>query len=197
MLVCCCGVGGTGKTVAVKAFLERNPTWTLLPSIVRDYYALRGVASEGDYLRYMPPEGRYEFQIGLLEYYMHTTENAVGLSSPARNFIMDRSAFDHVAYCVYAHPDMDAAQLEAAMAFGRRFRLLDPVVMWFPYPVSWTGTGAAEDGFRSTGYGKNFVVCSIMERVLRDLNPGRTTVVREGTPDERARIMELRAGVAP
>lgn len=189
-LICFTGTGGTGKTTAMRAFLEPRPGWLHKPSVVREYYALRGVASEAEYLRpdWGSPEDRFEFQIGLLEYFIRTTADFLR-DNPGRPVIMDRSAFCHVAYCVYANPGAGIGQLNRALsyaeAFAAKFR---PTCVYFPYPAPWSGTAAAEDGFRRTDCGKDFAVSSMMLAVLTRHYPRfRTAPVLP--PERRAELI--------
>lgn len=191
----CVGVGGTGKTTAVEA-LQKIADVRPMPSIVRSYYASRGVASEADYLR-SPPGDRFAFQVGLLDHYTATTEEFLAAADGAA-VVADRSAFDHIAYCIYASPELSAAQLEQALSYASRFMRLRPVPVFFPFPVSWAMGAAAEDGFRATHVGKNFAVDAIMRRVLRDYYPYHHVVV-DGSPAARAWFLDavLRGGETP
>ena len=158
-----------------------------LPSIVRAYYASRGVTSEMEYLR-APPADRYEFQLGLLDYYMASLLDALGRLDDAHGLILDRSAFDHIAYAVYAHPGATMDQITRIMEFGLRFAALRPIVAFFPYPTSWTGRGITEDGFRATEVGKDYAIDALMRRVLQGQYPSYR-VVTEAPPEERAKFL--------
>ena len=187
MLIGMCGVGGTGKTTAVNELLKLIPDLAFQPSIVRRFYELRGVKSEVEYFRTMREDERLDFQVDLLDYYMRTTVEFVE-AHPGQDVILDRTAFDHVAYAVYSNPSMSLGRLYSIMAYAEHFGKLDPLVFRFPYPVPWTGTAAAEDGFRKTDVGKNWLVDCAMQRVTRTYAPD-AVLVPMGLPAERAAAM--------
>lgn len=191
-LVCFCGTGGTGKTSAMRAFLEAyntnpdDPRWLVKPSIVREYYSLRGVRDEAEYLS--PGWGgdadRFEFQIGLLDYYMQTTAKFLD-DNPDDHVVMDRSAFDHVAYCLISNMTGSIEDIRRALSYADRFAALRPALFFFPYPAPWTGAGVTEDGFRKTDAGKDYVVSALMRAVLQDHYRHHYAMIG-GSPQERA-----------
>lgn len=188
-LLGCCGVGGTGKTVTIEALLRLRSDVVFLPSIVRAYYASRGVTNEIEYHRTMNEEDRFEFQIGLLRHFMETTRERLRTALDTHHVVMDRSVFDHIAYSIYAHPNMTADQLKTSLSFAEPYLELDPRVVYFNYPTSWSWGDATEDGFRATGIGKNFVLDATMRHLLHTHINSRLIVLPEASIENRARIL--------
>lgn len=192
-LVTFCGVGGTGKTVTMDALRKKRPDVVTLPSIVRGYYASRGVENEIEYHRTMKAADRFGFQIGLLEHYMASTRE--GVMTANGPVVMDRSVFDHIAYSLYADPDLSAYQLRHALSFGDAFLLMAPRVVYFPYPTEWTLQGSAtEDGFRATGIGKNYMLNATMLHLLQKFLGSNFIAMPEVDIDTRAEMVAALIG---
>lgn len=185
-LICFCGVGGTGKTTVAQTLLARHPSFLFKPSIVREFYASQGVTTEGAYLA-MPPKERFRFQLNLLRYYIDSTKEAMKALDTYDVLVMDRSAHDHTAYCIYGYPDMSQAELTEVLEIGKESqRRLRPQLVYFPFPVPWQD--AIADGFRATGVGKNYALAAIMKNITREYGALELPI---SSVDERVRLIEM------
>mgnify|MGYP001171568144 CR=1 FL=1 len=212
-LYCFAGSGATGKTSVVEALLKskRAGSGTLYhPSIVREYYASRGVAHEASF-HLMGIRERAEFQVGLLRHYMIELRKCLVSNAgreSVRRVVCDRSVFDHVAYMLYGSGELVTQAMwdDEIVPLIDDFRRLCPVIFHLPYPTGWPEESAV-DGFRHRVFVKDFIVDSLIRRLSRDGGGGggaehyelptwysiteRTSMVCEHIEDE-----SNRAGVA-
>lgn len=176
-LYCFAGAGATGKTTLAKELLLAAPDTHYHQSIVRQYYAQNGIGSEADF-HTMDVDTRARFQIGLLRYYMVTLE-AVLVRTTSPRVVCDRSVFDHVAYMLFGSGEMLSqnmwdAEIEPIMT---EFCSLNPRVFHLPYPTGWPEETAV-DGFRHRVFAKDYIVDSLIRRLLAEhgTEGGRTGV---------------------
>lgn len=173
-LYCFSGAGATGKTTLVKELLEIAPGTHYHASIVRSYYAANGIADEAAFHK-LDMDARARFQIGLLQHYMAELRRCLvwrGNKRESANVVRvvcDRSVFDHAAYMLYGSGelvslDMWERQIEPIMT---QFCQLNPIVFHLPYPTGWPEE-TATDGFRYRMFAKDFIVDSVIQRLLRE-----------------------------
>ena len=173
-LYCFAGSGATGKTSVVEALLKskRAGSGTLYhPSIVRDYYASRGVANEASF-HLMGIRERAEFQIGLLRHYMIELRKCLVANAgreSVQRVVCDRSVFDHVAYMLYGSGELVTQAMwdTEIVPLMDDFRRLCLVIFHLPYPTGWPEESAV-DGFRHRVFAKDFIVDSLIRRLLKD-----------------------------
>jgi len=170
-LICFAGAGGTGKTSVVEMLEKRYNNSSadgatnaeIHRSIVRPYYASRGVSSETDFLS-RDPEFRASFQMGLLAYYMSELQRCIR-ESAARTILCERSAFDHFAYTLYGSRELlTQADMVTLRGLLRSFCDLHPLVFYLPYPTPWDDQGA--DGFRAREVAKDTIIDSVIHRQI-------------------------------
>lgn len=167
-IVCCAGVGGTGKTEVIKALAGRIPGAVVLPSVAREYYAMQGIENETAYLENVPPERRFRFQYGMLQHYMVSLQTRLAeLPADTCVALMDRSVYDHMAYAICADINMSFAEYDAIMAFGSMFTKFGAAVYYFPYPASWIREREADDGFRSGKVGRDLMINAVLLQLLQ------------------------------
>lgn len=184
-LVCMTGAGGTGKTTVLKALKSLVPRIEEHGSIVREFYASRGLTNEREFHRMTAAERR-DFQLDLFDYYVESLESAVkNAKSPV--VVCDRSVFDHYAYTLYGtREQLNEDGLDRLEWGVARFKALNPDVYYFPYPAPWSYTLETEDGFRAVEPAKDLIIDAV---IFRQLN--KHVIVWSGTvgmniPERRA-----------
>jgi AAA domain len=169
-LVCFTGAGGTGKTSLVGGLADllkaHGKNVFIHQSITREFYAIRGVSSETDFLK-MSPEDRHEFQMALFEYYNSKLVFFINSTdADSENYILsERSVFDHIAYTIYGSRESITSVDIAYMNIRTRdFLDLKPLVMYLPYPTPWDHLGA--DGFRAREVAKDTIIDALITKQL-------------------------------
>lgn len=172
-LICFAGAGGTGKTSIVNKLHSRlssdadgvEPACVIHRSIVREFYASKGVPDEASFLA-MSASDRAEFQLALYDYYINKLEECCLEEKNNKKIVLcERSIFDHFAYSVYGSRELlDAEGLKALEAGVRRFKALKPAVFYLPYPTPWDHLAA--DGFRSRELAKDTIVDALIYKQL-------------------------------
>lgn len=172
-LICFAGAGGTGKTSVVDKLHSRissdkdgvEPACVIHRSMVREFYASRGVTSEAGFLNLAPKE-RLEFQLALYTYYISKLEECVhSLEAKGRVVLCERSIFDHFAYTLYGSRELFSDHGMKLLEDGvRRFKNLSPCVFYLPYPTPWDHLAA--DGFRARELAKDTIVDALIFKLL-------------------------------
>lgn len=161
-----CGTGATGKTWLAKR-LEFHLHAKYSASVVRGFYAFKGIKDEKVYQETLSPEDKLAFQFELFDYYLQKTEDAIRENKENGNYltIFDRSPFDHLAYTLYnagslMHSDNLKRYQEyeqKAYAFLYRNSL---ALFYMPYPNP--NVEQVEDGFRKVDYTKDTIVDALI-----------------------------------
>lgn len=172
-LICFAGAGGTGKTSVVNNLHSRitsdadgvEPACIIHRSIVREFYATRGVADEASFLSMSAPQ-RAEFQLALYDYYITKLEEFCADAAKTEKVVLcERSIFDHFAYTVYGSRELLNGDGMKVLEDGiRRFKVLHPCVFYLPYPTPWDHLAA--DGFRARELAKDTIVDALIYKLL-------------------------------
>jgi hypothetical protein len=132
-------------------------------SIVREFYAKQGVASEAHFLA-MPLEARYTFQLDLYDYYLEALEAFVQETTKGV-ILCERSVFDHFAYTLCGTGTLLTKEdLEHLWHGVRRFTELKPSTFYLPYPTPWDANG--NDGFRAREVAKDTLIDAMIAKLL-------------------------------
>lgn len=193
-LFCFCGTGGTGKTVTLEALKRKRPEFGYFSSISREYYAKHGITSQQTATEQMNPRQHFDFQLGMLQYYVESTRDRLAGKSGVAVF--ERSVVCHAAYCIESYPLMDHADYLFITGIVDMFlRDFKPTIFYFPYPCSWTGDPNTDDGFRVAGpvVGKNLILNSLMLWML-NVRRGLFVPVPEGRIESRADMISTVIG---
>ena len=163
-LVCLAGAGGTGKTSVIgelaKLLEGRCTVW---PSIVRSFYAERGVVNEADFLS-RDERFRKKFQMELYAHYF-TALSQRQLVCETPYLLCDRSLFDHYAYTMYGcRGQLASVDVGALNEIREMFLRLHPVIGYLPYPTPWDEQAA--DGFRARVLDKDYIVDALIYKGL-------------------------------
>lgn len=163
-LVCFAGAGGTGKTSLANGVKELLPNVEIHRSVVREFYAKCGVATETAF-QAKPPEWRKGFQNELLEYYITELTDALQRSK-ADYLVCERSVFDHIAYTIYGSRELyDTEMHNLATRRIHWFAKLKPLVIYLPYPTPWDHLAA--DGFRDRSMAKDLIIDALIKTMLQ------------------------------
>jgi AAA domain len=189
-----CGAGGVGKTSVLDGVRARFPgdKIHIVGSIVRQFYADRGVATEAAFWD-LPEVERHDFQSALMVAYLGHLEAEVARAT-APIVLCDRSIYDHLGYCLY-HGSLQITRAswdETIHTLIRRFEALMPAVVYFPLP-SWWSEKTASDGFRRNTFGKEIVIDATMAQLVRQHHGGPDVVMPSAASiDERVdRLMTV------
>lgn len=164
------GSGGVGKTTLAKKFIERNPKWLLVPSIVRSVSAELGISSEKELLD-LPIEKRKEVQTKLFtahalnfeEIAIDCQKNKVAQKYPdVEGFIFDRTLIDHFCYVMYhCHQILGKEEiLSFLQSIEFQLSIIDHA-FYLPFLISSFST---QDEFRHVNYSKDFIIDCLMQR---------------------------------
>jgi hypothetical protein len=143
-----------------------EPASIIHRSIVREFYATRGVPNEGAFLA-LAAVKRRDFQLALYTYYISKLEECVeeAKASETGLVLCERSIFDHYAYTIYGSRELlDAEGVKVLEDGVRRFKVLRPHVFYLPYPTPWDHLAA--DGFRARELAKDTIVDALIYRQL-------------------------------
>lgn len=194
LLICCAGTGGTGKTSLVNALTQRlesegRPNFIhIIRSVVRAYYASKGLADEAAFLALSPAE-RYEFQLGLYSFYV---DNLIKeMKNPkAQLLLCERSIFDHYSYTVYGMETMlDDRTMNLLHRGIEAFCNLHVRVLYLPYPTPWDNAVGVADGFRARQLSKDTIVDALIFKQLSTHRSVWAGTVPIDTPEARAQYI--------
>lgn len=167
-LICFCGAGGTGKTTILNHLREFDEI-TVHGSIVRQFYAMKGIASEIQFST-LSTMGKVKFQKELNRYYLDTLIEAID-SCSTEYLACDRSIFDHVAYAIYSGQGMlgrdDIDYLDELAYEFTSIKGVITTVAYFPYPAPWITSGQTEDDFRHVDTVKDTIIDALMYRYFK------------------------------
>lgn len=165
-----CGAGGAGKTVTLDAVLkqlsEKGIKAHFEPSIVRGFYAKKGVADQAAFLA-LPVEERRPFQIELYKYYLSHMADVVNTRDEI--VLSDRSPFDHLAFTTQGVSDITLAEFAELRKMANDFAdTYINTVFFFPYPTPFS-KDKDPDNFRVAHPSQNIMIDALMYRLS---NPG-------------------------
>jgi AAA domain len=167
VLITLSGAGGSGKTSVCEEFVRRVPHAVIIRSVVRAYYADRGLRSEADFLK-LGPEERKVFQVELLKFYIENMwKQIAAYSGQNKILICERSIFDHVGYTLYGSRELIGhKEILLLQQYIESFCLMGPHTFYLPYPAPWLKDGGGADGFRAQEYAKDTIVDAVIYRLL-------------------------------
>lgn len=185
-IVAFCGVGGSGKTTTLREVDKRLQNtnlrngYVIVPSIVRDFYRERGIASEIEYSK-LPQKDRTKFQLDLYFHYIKNMQKAVA-ENPGKTIISDRSLVDHFGYSFIDTP-FDGEQFEELKKGLLQFYDMTRTIFVFPMQTFVD----KEDKFRYTPYSR-MVTLSLTIGLGLTYNPYRSEILHlvESTVKGRA-----------
>ena len=161
------GAGGTGKTSVMELLIKETPTLDLkrIPSVSRDFYALKGVTNEAEHSQNMTADLRKQFQFEMMDYFIaRFNRDTVGVT----NFISDRTALDHLAYCIYQSPTLTLSEYKEIKEKAIQHTLDNfDIVFFFPYPVSFS-KDVDPDSFRYAPPNKNIIIHNLIKQYLNE-----------------------------
>lgn len=169
-LICLSGTGATGKTSLVNAVVKGTPhSFQPYGSVVREYYALKGVANEKVWVEEKRSfQERFEFQTGFFDFYMERLTDA--LDKCTHPFMLsERAAFDHAAYTLFGLGD-DLTKEHYFEVRSRMQPFLDlcPLVVLMPFPVHFSEVNS-DDGFRYRHFSKDLIIDAYIRKLAYDL----------------------------
>ena len=170
-IVAFCGAGGTGKTVVLEALskklTELGIEHKVHYSIVREFYASKGIASEAD-LHKQTEEEKVAFQFELAQFFIRKiNEVCEGYNGYV---LCDRSIFDHFAYWTFS--GINSIKLSEIRAYQKLFdEYLEKVnsIWYFPYPAEFS-KDVDPDSFRWAPPAKNLIIDSLILRQLEGMS---------------------------
>jgi predicted ATPase len=177
------GAGGVGKTSVVGPLETRlargNVRVKFMPSVSRDFFASQGITSEQAGLD-RPEKDRLDFQLALFEFYCRAVEKECTLAyadGQTNVLLLDRSPFDHIAFCIYNAPNLMTYDLLKQLFLRARDLIGHPwgniqidtewKVVRFPCLTSWIDNNVVKDGMRHAPAGKNFMVDALIDNIMR------------------------------
>lgn len=207
------GAGGVGKTAVVGPMVAKldalNVKSRFMPSVSREFFASQGITTEQAGLE-RPEKDRLDFQLALFEFYCKTVETTCQETlddGATQVLILDRSPFDHIAFCIYNAPNLMTYELLQKMfergreVMMRPYKTLNTSQNWkmvrFPPITSWliADDKVAKDGMRYAPPGKNFIVDAIIDNSIRQGLTGVRSLaeyilrVPDLSPETRARFI--------
>lgn len=160
----------------------------IIRSVVRDFYADRGVKDEASYLQ-MDAHERRRFQLGLYDYYLRYIAEEMRIADVPL-LLCERSVFDHYAYAMYGIRElMDGETLLILNQGIERFSMLNVRVLYLPYPTPWDKHGSTADGFRAREPAKDAIVDALIFKQLSTHRRLWAGTVPIDSPEARAQFV--------